>query len=163
MAHRTVRCATGHCPVRQPRHPTVRVRPLELLSSRPPDSPVVHQTGPVDCPVRRLARAMTSVRAVAHCSAFTAVADDRWRCSSRYSAATPDSLVLHRTVRWIIMERLPEFPKVSSSKSGSLVHRTVRCARPGHTSVVYCSFYLNPFLAFLLVCCEPLAPVKLII
>jgi hypothetical protein len=28
--HRTVRCATGHCPVHQPRHPTVRVRPLEL-------------------------------------------------------------------------------------------------------------------------------------
>jgi hypothetical protein len=22
----TVRCATGHCPMRQPRHPTVRVR-----------------------------------------------------------------------------------------------------------------------------------------
>jgi hypothetical protein len=44
-------------PVRQPRHPTVRVRPLELLSSGPPDSPVVHRTGPVDCPVRLLARA----------------------------------------------------------------------------------------------------------
>jgi hypothetical protein len=29
-AHRTVRCTTGHCPVRQPRHPTVSVRPLEL-------------------------------------------------------------------------------------------------------------------------------------
>jgi hypothetical protein len=29
-AHRTVRCATGHYPVRQPRHPTVGVRPLEL-------------------------------------------------------------------------------------------------------------------------------------
>jgi hypothetical protein len=29
-AHQIVRCATGHCPVRQPRHPTVRVRPLEL-------------------------------------------------------------------------------------------------------------------------------------
>jgi hypothetical protein len=28
--HWTVRCATGHCPVSQPRHPTVRVRPLEL-------------------------------------------------------------------------------------------------------------------------------------
>jgi hypothetical protein len=27
-AHRTVRCATGHCPVCQPRHPTVRVREL---------------------------------------------------------------------------------------------------------------------------------------
>jgi hypothetical protein len=24
-AHRTVRCATGHCPVHQPRHPTIRV------------------------------------------------------------------------------------------------------------------------------------------
>jgi hypothetical protein len=30
MVHRTVRCVTGHCPVRQPRHPTIRVRPLEL-------------------------------------------------------------------------------------------------------------------------------------
>jgi hypothetical protein len=28
--HRTVLCSTGHCPVRQSRHPTVRVRPLEL-------------------------------------------------------------------------------------------------------------------------------------
>jgi hypothetical protein len=39
MAHRTVRCATGHCPVGQPRHPTVRVRPLELLTCGPLDSP----------------------------------------------------------------------------------------------------------------------------
>jgi hypothetical protein len=30
MAHRTVQCATGHCPVRQPRQQTVGVRPLEL-------------------------------------------------------------------------------------------------------------------------------------
>jgi hypothetical protein len=29
--------------------------------------------------------------------------------------------------------------------------------------VVFCSFYLNPFLDFLLVCVEPLAPVKLIV
>jgi hypothetical protein len=54
MAHRTVRCATGHCPVRQPRHQAVGVRPLELLTSGPPDSPVVHRTGPVHCPVRLL-------------------------------------------------------------------------------------------------------------
>jgi hypothetical protein len=44
-----------------------------------------------------------------------------------------------------------------------VAHRTVRCARPGQPSVVFCSFYLNPFLDFLLVCCEPLAPVELII
>jgi hypothetical protein len=41
-AHWTVRCATGHCPVRQPRHTTVRVRPLELLTAGPPDSPMMH-------------------------------------------------------------------------------------------------------------------------
>jgi hypothetical protein len=76
MAHRTVRCATGHYPVRQPRHPTIRVRPLELLSSGTPDSPVVHRTSLVDCPVRRLARALTSARTVAH---LMSSADDRWR------------------------------------------------------------------------------------
>jgi hypothetical protein len=71
MAHRIVRCATGHCPVRQSRHPTVRVRPLELQTCGPPDSPVVHRTGPVHCPVRHLAPALTSARVVAlfivHC------------------------------------------------------------------------------------------------
>jgi hypothetical protein len=39
---------------------------------------------------------------------------------------------------------------------------TVRCAKPGHTSVVPCSLCLNPFLVFLLTYCEPLAPVELI-
>jgi hypothetical protein len=69
-AHRTVRCTTGHCPVRQPRHPTVRVWPLELWQVRPSDSLVVHQTITVHCPVRLLAPAQTSVRAVrsVHCT-----------------------------------------------------------------------------------------------
>jgi hypothetical protein len=35
---------------------------------------------------------------------------------SRCSAGTPDSAVLHRIVRWIIAEWLPEFPKVASSE-----------------------------------------------
>jgi hypothetical protein len=43
MAHRTVRCATGHCPVRQPRHSVVGFWPLELLTAGPPDSPMVHR------------------------------------------------------------------------------------------------------------------------
>jgi hypothetical protein len=51
-------------PVRQPRHPTVRVRPLELLHVGPPDSPVVHRTVTVHCPVRLLAPALNSARAV---------------------------------------------------------------------------------------------------
>jgi hypothetical protein len=39
---RLVEAATGHCPVRLPRHLAVGFRPLELLSSGPPDSPVRH-------------------------------------------------------------------------------------------------------------------------
>jgi hypothetical protein len=92
MAHRTVQCATGHCPVRQPCHPTVRVRPLELLTSRPPDCPVVHQTVTVHCSVCLLAPVLTSARAGGNCSAFIVLADDRWRCV----AVTP---LAHRTVR----------------------------------------------------------------
>jgi hypothetical protein len=42
MAHRTVRCATGHCQVRQPRQQTVGVRPLELCLVGPPGCPVCH-------------------------------------------------------------------------------------------------------------------------
>jgi hypothetical protein len=67
-AHRTVRCATGHCPMRQPRHPTVRVRPLELLTCGPPNSPVVHQTGPVHCSVCHLVPALTLRALSTHCS-----------------------------------------------------------------------------------------------
>jgi hypothetical protein len=99
MAHRTVRCVTGHCLVRQPRHQTVRVRPLELLTTGPPDSPVVHRTGPVDCPVRLLAPALTSARAGAHYNAFNVLCRRPLARSSRCSAGTPDSPVLHRTVR----------------------------------------------------------------
>jgi hypothetical protein len=70
MAHRTVWCTTGHCPVRQPRHPTVRVRPLELLTCGPLDSPVVHRTVIVHCMVRLLAPALTLRAQSAHCSLF---------------------------------------------------------------------------------------------
>jgi hypothetical protein len=80
MAHRTVLCATGHCPVHQPRHQIVGFRPLELLTMGPPDSPVVHRTGPVHCPVRLLAPALTSARAVALSTIHCSVANDR--CSA---------------------------------------------------------------------------------
>jgi hypothetical protein len=33
VRHWTVRCATGHCRVRQPRHPTVRVRTLSTVGA----------------------------------------------------------------------------------------------------------------------------------
>jgi hypothetical protein len=31
--HRTVRCANGHCPVRQPHHPTVRVLTVLIVGA----------------------------------------------------------------------------------------------------------------------------------
>jgi hypothetical protein len=61
----------------------------------------------------------------AHCSALTALYRRPLAWISRCSAGAPDSPVLHRTVRWIIAERLPEFLKVASSESDSLVHRTL--------------------------------------
>jgi hypothetical protein len=87
MAHRTVRCATGHCPVRQPRQPVVGFRPLELWQVGPLGCPVVHRTGPVDCPVRLL-RVLCPLRAQARikCAAVD-------RCVWSSSAGTPDSPV----------------------------------------------------------------------
>jgi hypothetical protein len=97
-AHRTVRCATGHYLVRQPRHPTVRVRPLELLTTGPPDSTEVHRTvtslsGAPSGACSDYARAVRTVHRTVHfCRrplALFAVAPH----------GTPDSPVLHRTVR----------------------------------------------------------------
>jgi hypothetical protein len=170
-AHRTVQCTTGHCPVRQPRHPTVRVWPLELLTCGPPDSPVLHRTVIVHCSLRHLAPALTlraqSALFTIHCfnlqSTVGAIAVTL--------LGTPDSPVLHRIARWIIAEGNSRNPKVASLEWFSLVHQTlsggapdspVRDA-PGLPSVVFCSFYLNPFLDLLLVCVEPLASVELII
>jgi hypothetical protein len=164
------RGVTRTLPVRQPRHPTVRVRPLELWQVGLPDSSVVHRIVIVHCPVRLLAPALTSARAVALFTVHCRLLQTTVGAVSRCSAGTPDSPVLHRTVRWIIAEWLPKFPKLSSSERISLVHRTLSGGTPDSpvrqtraASVVFCSFYLNPFLDFLLVCVETLAPVELII
>jgi hypothetical protein len=92
MAHRTVRCTTGHCPVRQPRHPIVRVRPLELLASGPPDSHYSLSGAPSGA-------ALTSARAGAQCSLLLFRCRRPLALCSRYSAGTPDSPMVHRTVR----------------------------------------------------------------
>jgi hypothetical protein len=69
----------------------------------------------------------------------------------------PDSPVNYSGVA----PRIPEGGKFGVGFPGA--PDTVRCARPGHTSIVFCSFYLNTFLDFILVCVEPLARVELII
>jgi hypothetical protein len=71
-------------PVRQPRHQVIGLRPLELLTGGPPDSPM------------RLLALLWLLRAQAHTVHFyCSVADDHWRCV----AITP---LAHRTVWWYI-------------------------------------------------------------
>jgi hypothetical protein len=99
----------------------------------------------------------------AHCSAFNAFAVDRWR----EVAVAP---LAHRTVRCDTghcpvnysgaASHFPEGGKFIVECSGA--PDTVRCARPGCLWDVFSSLDLNPSLVFLLACCEPLAPVKLI-
>jgi hypothetical protein len=107
--------------------------------------------------VRLLAPALTSARAVAlftvHCRLLQTIVGAVSRCS----AGTPDSPVNYSGAA----------PRKPEASKWELIHPsapdTVRCARPGQPSVVFCSFYLNPFFDFLLVYVEPLAPVELII
>jgi hypothetical protein len=97
MAHRTGGFATAQGPVRQPRLPIVRVRPLELMTCGPPDSPVVHRIVPVHCPVRHLAPALTSARAVALFTVHCRILQTTVGVVSHCSAGTPNSPVVHRT------------------------------------------------------------------
>jgi hypothetical protein len=107
----------------------------------------------------------------AHCSAFNAFCRRPLARSSRCSAGTPDSPVRHRTLSGAIPDspvnysggapRIPEGEQFGVGVPGA--PDTVRCARPGHTSADFSSLFLNHFSVFLLVCCEPLAPVELIL
>jgi hypothetical protein len=80
---------------------------------------------------------------------------------SRCSAVTPDSPVNYS-------EAMPEKPEgeefgvVRSWHTGHypVAHRTVRCARLGHTSVSFAPFFLNPNLIFLLFVLNLYAPVE---
>jgi hypothetical protein len=143
--HRTVRCATGHCPVRQPRHPTVRVLTVSTVGDL---TSWGHQT--VRCAFWRL------LWLFANCPHT----DDRWSRPLHWLAVAP---LAHQIVQWIIVERGLRNPKVKSWSRSPLVHRTVRCARPGFSSVSFAPFFWTLALIFLLVCVEHLAPVEYII
>jgi hypothetical protein len=92
----------------------------------PPDSPVVHRTVPVHCPVRLLAPALTLRALSAHCSLLQTTVGAVSRCSAWHtgqSGATPDSLVNYSGVA-------SKNPKLSSSKWISVVHRTLSGGTP---------------------------------
>jgi hypothetical protein len=60
---------------------------------------VVHQTGTVHCPVRLLAPALTLRELSAHCSYVSRPLNSTVALAAVASLGTPDSPVLHRTVR----------------------------------------------------------------
>jgi hypothetical protein len=86
-------------PVRQPRHPTVRVRQLELSQMGPQDSPVVHRIVTVHCPVRLLAPALSLRELSAHCSCVSRPLNSTVALATVAPLGTPDSPMPHRTVR----------------------------------------------------------------
>jgi hypothetical protein len=156
-AHRTVRCATRHCPVRQPRHPTVRVRPLEIWQVGPPDSHCALFGAPS-------APALTLRSLSTHCSVHCSLLETTVGAVAVTPHGTPDSPVNYsgvafsETRSWAVQSCSPW-----CTGHCPVAHRTVHCARPGYPSIDFAPFYLNPFLDFILVCVEPLVPVELII
>jgi hypothetical protein len=72
---------------------------LELLTCGPPDSPVVHRTGPVHYPVRHLAPALTLRVQSALFTVHYSLLQSTVGAVAFNPLGTPDSPVLHRTVR----------------------------------------------------------------
>jgi hypothetical protein len=148
--------------VRQPRHQAVGFRPLELLTTGPPDSHCSLSGAPSD--------ACSDFCACSeHCSLFL------YRCRRPLALgavaplSTPDSPVLHRTVRCYIGQsgatsdspvnysgaasRIPEGGKFRLKFPGApdtVRWHTEQSGAPdqGCLCIVFCSFCLNPFLVF---------------
>jgi hypothetical protein len=115
LAHRTVRCTTGHCPVR------ISFlfwcsRPLKVWSHWRTGHCPVH-TGQSGAPFRPFARPRDT-RGL------------RGRPLARPTIGSPDSPVHHRTVRWFIAVRRRSVPESGQLISASLAHRTLSGAPP---------------------------------
>jgi hypothetical protein len=100
--HRTVRCATRHCPVRQTRHPTVRVLTVSTVGAL--TSWGTGQSGVALDMHYSLSgvpsgAALTLRELSMHCSRSRRPLELTIALDSRCSAGTPDSPVTHRTVR----------------------------------------------------------------
>jgi hypothetical protein len=98
-AHRTVRCATGHCPVLQPRHPTIRV--LKILTIGELTSCRTGQSGAAPnryCSMSGvpLAPVLTSARTV---HALFTLLKTTIALLAVAPLGAPDSPVTHQTVR----------------------------------------------------------------
>jgi hypothetical protein len=159
-AHRTVRCASH---VTQPLG-FWRFRPLELWQLGAPDSPVPHQTVTVHCPVHLLALLWLCTNCLRTVHVVSRPLKPTVALATVALLSTPDSPLSHRTVRWIIAENHLRNLKVRSSAcTVPGAPDTVRCARPGFSSVSFAPLNWTLTCIYLLVCVEPLAPIEHII
>jgi hypothetical protein len=137
-AHRTVRCATRHCPVRQPRHPTIRVLTVSTVGAL--TSWGTGQSGAApdrSCsPSGALSGAALTLRELfAHCSRCRRPLESTVALASRCSAGTPDSPVNYSGAAL----QKPEGGKFEVVRPW--VSDTVQCARPGFSLVSFATFF----------------------
>jgi hypothetical protein len=102
VRHETVRCATGHCPVRQPHHPTVKVLTVSTVgalsswgtgqSGAAPDMHCSLSGAPSSA-------ALTLRELSAHCSRYCSLLQTTVGVVAVAPLGTPDSPVLYRIVR----------------------------------------------------------------
>jgi hypothetical protein len=143
-----------HSPVRQPRHPTVRVLTVSTVGDL--TSWGIGQSGAApDRHCSLSVRLLALLWLCANCSCTVHVCRRPLELTialgSRCTAGTPDSPVAHRIVRWIIAERLSKFSKVASLKEYDPGHRTLSGGTPDspvhQTRVLFgffCSFLFEP-------------------
>jgi hypothetical protein len=143
---------TGQCPVRQPRHQPVRV--LMVLTVGALSSCGTEQSGAA--PDRYyslsgapLATALTSARTILQCSCCRRPLESTVALASRCSVGAPDSPVNYSGAALLKPEG-GKFRLVRPwrTRHCPLAHRTVRGAKPGFSSVSFCSFLLNHNLMF---------------
>jgi hypothetical protein len=157
-------CATRHCPVRQPRRPIVRVRERTTVGAL--SSCGIGQSDAASnryCSLSGVPLTFVLTSA-AYCSAVRALCSRplRWRAVARLDA--PDIPVNYSGVA-LKKPKGEEFGGVRSWCTGHcpVAHRIVRCANPGHTSVSFALFFLNPNLIFYWFVLNLYAPVEYII
>jgi hypothetical protein len=98
-AHQTVRCATGHCPVRQPRHPTIRVLTQSTIGAltsggtRQSDAAPDMHCSLSGAPLTSVLTSIVNCSCQGHCAIDRCAEEPLLRCHTGQSGRTPDSLV----------------------------------------------------------------------
>jgi hypothetical protein len=131
-------------PVHQPCHPTVRVLTQSTVGALTFSG--TEQSGAAPDRHCSLSGAplTSTLTSATNCSGVRGTVQSTVAPKSRCSAGAPDSPVNYSGAA---LEK-PEGEEFGGVRSW--------CARPGHSSVSFAPFFLNPNLIFLLVCVEPL-------